>query len=143
MAKKPSFLFNQAGALPYLVDGDRTEIVLITSRNSWDWILQKGVIDPGETPESTGVKEALEEAGVIGDIAGETIGSYQQEKWGGVATISIFPLSVREIREDWDERGTRERVVVTLEEAVARVAPRIVPIVTAFGSDIRRYVHRD
>ncbi len=131
MAKKPDFLFRQAGGLPYLQDGVGLEIVLITSRSSGKWIFPKGVIDPGETPESTAVKEAQEEAGVVGRITGEALGTYEQEKWGGLARIDIYPLAVESLLEEWEEQATRERLVVGFEEARQLLAPSLAEILDA------------
>ena len=46
------------------VGGER-EYLLVESRTSpGEWVLPKGHIDPGETPEITAVREVQEEAGV-------------------------------------------------------------------------------
>jgi phosphohistidine phosphatase len=132
MAKKPDFLFNQAGALPYRGTGTQVEVVLIRSRTTGDWIFPKGVIDPGETPETTAVKEALEEAGVVGELTGGPLGWYEQEKWGGVARIEVYPLLVEELLEDWDERRTRQRQLFSLEYAKQITPLQLRAILEAF-----------
>lgn len=132
MAKKPDWLFKQAGALPYRHNGEQLEVVLITSRSSGKWIVPKGVIDPGETPESTAVKEAYEEAGVVGTIAGEVLGFFDQPKWGGVARVEVFPMEVKEILDDWDEQSTRNRFIGSLDEARQVASERIVEILDGF-----------
>lgn len=132
MASHPEFVFPQSGALPYLLDGEHVDVVLITSRATGDWIFPKGVIDPGETPESTAVRETEEEAGVVGALTGGPLGSYQQEKWGGLAIVEIYPLLVDEILDEWDEQDARQRVTVAVDEAKRIVARRLLPIVGAF-----------
>lgn len=136
MAKKPDFLFEQAGALPYRWDGDQVEIVLITSRSSGNWIFPKGVIDPGETPESTAVKETIEEAGVIGELTGKSLGAYKQKKWGGIAKVKVYPLLVTEMLDDWDEAEFRDRQLLPLDEAKELVASRLTKILAAFEEQV-------
>lgn len=136
MAKKPDFLFEQAGALPYRWDGDQVEIVLITSRSSGNWIFPKGVIDPGETPESTAVKETIEEAGVIGELTGKSLGAYKQKKWGGVAKVKVYPLLVTEMLDDWDEAEFRDRQLLPLDEAKELIHDRLAKILAAFEEQV-------
>jgi phosphohistidine phosphatase len=139
MAKKPEFMFKQAGALPYRRHGERVEIVLITSRSSGKWSLPKGIIDPGETPETTAVKEAFEESGVIGQLTGGALGCFEQEKWGGVARVEIYPLLVDKLLDDWDERGTRDRLVVSLDEARLILGDRIGAIIDVFENFLQSH----
>ncbi|TWT65167.1 NUDIX domain protein [Posidoniimonas polymericola] len=136
MAKKPDSFFKQAGALPYRWDGERVEIVLITSRSSGNWIFPKGVIDPGETPESTAVKETVEEAGVIGELTGDALGAYEQKKWGGVAKVKVFPLLVTELLDDWDECEIRERQLLPIKEAKELIHDRLTEILAAFEEQV-------
>jgi len=50
----------QACVIPFRRDGDEIVFCLITSLKKKRWIFPKGIIDPGETPEETALKEALE-----------------------------------------------------------------------------------
>ena len=67
----------QAGALPYAIVEGRMAFLLITSRRSGKWIFPKGIIEPNMTPWESAALEAVEEAGVTGDISSEPIGSYR------------------------------------------------------------------
>ncbi|QDU90916.1 NUDIX domain protein [Pirellulimonas nuda] len=125
MTAKPLWMFSQAGALAYVCDGDDVRVVLITSRITGKWIFPKGVIDPAETPESTACIEAREEAGVLGDVQGASLGFFEVEKWGGIARVEVFPLLVDEILVDWDERSSRSRAVVPVEVAKKLVDPEL------------------
>jgi mutator protein MutT len=53
-----------AGGVVYRRDGQRTEVALISVGPSGRWQLPKGIVDPGETPEFTAVREVREEAGI-------------------------------------------------------------------------------
>ncbi|MCA9259697.1 MAG: NUDIX hydrolase [Planctomycetales bacterium] len=130
MAKKPDWLFQQAAGLPYFSDQGEVRVVLVTSRSSKKWIFPKGVIDPGETRESTAVKEAWEEAGVQGEVTGDPLGCYEQAKWGGVATIEVLPLGCWTLAPTWDEDATRERQCVSVDEARALVGEPLERIVS-------------
>ena len=49
-------------------DGWETALVLVGSRAKPRWQLPKGLIDPGETPEQTAVREVREEAGIATEV---------------------------------------------------------------------------
>lgn len=133
MATKPEWLFRQAAAVPYLQEEGGVRIVLITSRSSGAWMLPKGVIDPGRTAAETAQQEAFEEAGVVGQISGPALGFYDhpKPKWGGVAKVEVYPLLALNLLEDWGERRTRRRDLVSVPEAIERLPPPISALVAA------------
>lgn len=57
-----------AGCVVYRNDEDRVRFLVISSSTGEHWVLPKGHIDPGETPETTALRELEEETGVIGEI---------------------------------------------------------------------------
>lgn len=109
----------QAAALAWLARPLR--FVLITSRRTRRWIFPKGEIEPGLDGPATAVQEAWEEAGVIGVAGTVCIGRYRSRKvrppreWD--LEIEVYPVAVREIRDNWPERAERTRRLVTIEEA--------------------------
>ena len=64
MAENSSRHFQQASVVPFRIRDGVTEVLLITSRKRKDWILPKGIVEPGQTPQEAAAMEALEEAGV-------------------------------------------------------------------------------
>jgi 8-oxo-dGTP pyrophosphatase MutT (NUDIX family) len=54
-----------SGATAVIVDG--TRVLLIRRADTGEWAPVTGVIDPGEQPAETAVRESLEEAGVLVD----------------------------------------------------------------------------
>jgi 8-oxo-dGTP pyrophosphatase MutT (NUDIX family) len=58
----------QAGAIVYRTDPD-LEILLVRARRTPDhWIFPKGHIEAGESAGEAALREAREEAGVLGDV---------------------------------------------------------------------------
>ena len=57
------------------VDGEREYLLVEARRSRGEWVLPKGHIEPGETPEAAAVREVQEEAGVRAEVvarAGES-----------------------------------------------------------------------
>ena len=70
----------QAAAIPYRWQRGRLEIAIITKRQGENWIVPKGHIEPGETPRQSALREAGEEAGLVGRIERRPCGSYRYSK---------------------------------------------------------------
>jgi 8-oxo-dGTP pyrophosphatase MutT (NUDIX family) len=95
----------QAAALPL----KKGRVCLITSRNGRRWVIPKGWIDPGQTAGETALQEAWEEAGLVGALEREPIGSYLYEKEGRTYHVIVFVLRVTSVAQDWPERTFRQR----------------------------------
>jgi 8-oxo-dGTP pyrophosphatase MutT (NUDIX family) len=99
------YRFTKAGAL---------EILLITSRNTRRWIIPKGWPIKGLKPAKSAAREAYEEAGVRGTVAGKAIGMFSYEKRlddesGAVpCEVRVFPLLVKRQLKAWPEANERE-----------------------------------
>jgi 8-oxo-dGTP pyrophosphatase MutT (NUDIX family) len=106
----------QSGALPYSVIENRVVFLLVTSRRTGRWIFPKGSISTGMTAWDSAAKEALEEAGVTGQIAKEPAGSYQNSDKGMVVDVDLYPLRVDAQHETWDEMDQRLRHWALLAE---------------------------
>ena len=117
----------QAGALPYAVVEGRLAFLLITTRKTGRWIFPKGRIEPDMAPWESAAMEAVEEAGVVGDISETAIGSYRASVGGSGATlidVDLYPLRVTQQLDDWREKGQRLRHWATLSEAKRLLADR-------------------
>jgi 8-oxo-dGTP pyrophosphatase MutT (NUDIX family) len=99
-------------------EAPQLEILLITSRKRKRWIIPKGIIEPGLSPQASAAKEAFEEAGVRGKIADQALGVYTHDKWNGTCTIEVFPLEVTSVVDDWPEGDVREREWMSLDKAL-------------------------
>jgi 8-oxo-dGTP pyrophosphatase MutT (NUDIX family) len=104
------------------------EILLLTSLRTKRWILPKGWPEAGLTLAASAAREALEEAGVTGQIEPTSIGHYHyiKEKAGHALPVKVdlFSLKVTRQRRIWAEKGAREIVWLPVELAAARVAER-------------------
>jgi 8-oxo-dGTP pyrophosphatase MutT (NUDIX family) len=95
----------QAAALPL----KKGRVCLIPSRNGKRWVIPKGWIEPGQTAGETALQEAWEEAGLVGALEREPIGSYLYEKEGRSYHVIVFVMQVTSVAQDWPERSFRQR----------------------------------
>ncbi len=93
------------------------KVCLITSRKTGQWIVPKGMIDPGFTAEEAALQEAWEEAGLEGRIEGDPVGSYRYEKWEREYQVLLYVMRVTEVHDEWEEAHQRERYWATFAEA--------------------------
>lgn len=60
-------LVHQAGAIVYRIHHARVDVLIVRAKKTpKQWIFPKGHIEPAEKPEAAALREAREEAGVIG-----------------------------------------------------------------------------
>lgn len=101
------------------------EVLLITSLRTRRWILPKGWPVPGLSLADSAAREALEEAGIVGEVGVEPVGRYdyvKEKKHGATpCTVEIFPLKVTGQRRSWPEKGAREIVWLPAEKAARQV----------------------
>lgn len=118
----------QYGALPYRLDDDASiRVLLVTSRETKRWIIPKGWPTKGLKPAEAAAREAYEEAGVRGRIAGRAFGHYVYEKRldnRGTTVpcqVEVFPLLVKRQSKDWPESKQRTVRWFNAAEAAAVV----------------------
>jgi 8-oxo-dGTP pyrophosphatase MutT (NUDIX family) len=116
----PDGVIRQAAALP-VRDG---AVCLITSRNGKRWLAPKGYLEPGKTAAEIALQEAWEEAGLVGALDPEPIGSYFYEKDGQTYHVLVFLMHATGEAAEWPERTFRERRWLTPAKAAERVADR-------------------
>ncbi len=97
------------------------QLCMVTSNSGRRWVIPKGQIDPGKTGGETALQEAWEEAGLVGVLRPEPVGSYLYEKWGLVHHVIVFVLQVNEIADNWPERRQRHRAWVPVAQAIERI----------------------
>src|SRR3954469_14148541 len=95
----------QAAAIP-VQDG---RVCMVTSSSGRRWVFPKGMIDDGHTPGQAALVEAWEEAGLVGSLDPDPLGSYVYEKFDREHHVLVYRMTVAEAREDWPERAVRQR----------------------------------
>jgi 8-oxo-dGTP pyrophosphatase MutT (NUDIX family) len=108
----------QAAALP-VRDG---EVCLVTSRNGKRWVAPKGCMEPGKTAGEIALQEAWEEAGLVGLLEPEPIGSYVYQKDGFTCHVIVFLMEVTSEAATWPEQSFRQRRWLSVAKAADRVA---------------------
>jgi 8-oxo-dGTP pyrophosphatase MutT (NUDIX family) len=117
----------QYAALPYRRrDDGTTEVMLVTSRETKRWIIPKGWPSQGRKPHASAAREALEEAGVLGQADADAIGAYHYPKRlkDGTTTrckVEVFPLKFKSQRKRWREKAERKARWFDLPKAVKAV----------------------
>ncbi|KAL5720128.1 diphosphoinositol-polyphosphate diphosphatase [Ranunculus cassubicifolius] len=100
------------------------EVLMINSTSGPGLLFPKGGWENDETVEEGAVREAIEEAGVRGDLM-EFLGHYHfkskthQDEFSpeGLCKAAMFALFVKEELESWPEQSTRMRKWLTIPEA--------------------------
>ena len=62
----------QAAVIPYRIRKERIEVALVTTSRGKGWIVPKGSVDSGERPRDAAIREAEEEAGLLGVVTPAT-----------------------------------------------------------------------
>ena len=109
MGKKPERFYRQSAVIPYRIVGNKIEILLITTIRKGRWVIPKGIIEPGLSARESASKEAIEEAGIIGDVGEEPIGKYSYAKWGGLCRVKVYAMKVNTVFDRWPEESVRKR----------------------------------
>jgi 8-oxo-dGTP pyrophosphatase MutT (NUDIX family) len=128
----------QCGALAFRGDAS-LEVLLVTSRGKGRWVIPKGWPMRGRTRHAAAAIEALEEAGVVGEIGRKPLGDYDAVKVldNGEAIpcrVEVYPLRFVEQKTRWREQGQRVVRWFPWEAAAAAVTePGLARIIRRFG----------
>jgi hypothetical protein len=76
------------------------------------------------TPEQIALQEAWEEAGLVGLLHTQPVGSYRYEKAGMTYEVVMFLMDVTTVVKDWPECRRRSRYWMVPSKAVDRVRER-------------------
>jgi 8-oxo-dGTP pyrophosphatase MutT (NUDIX family) len=116
MADIPDYI-RQAAAIP-VRDG---QICLVTSSSGKRWVIPKGMLEPGSTTGQIALQEAWEEAGLVGVLHPEPVGTYLYEKLGGTHFVTVFLMEVTDEAPQWPERQLRQREWLNTADALDRL----------------------
>jgi 8-oxo-dGTP pyrophosphatase MutT (NUDIX family) len=107
----------QAAAIPIKAG----QVCLVTSTSGKRWVIPKGCLEPGKTANEIALQEAWEEAGLVGMLEREPVGSYLYEKLGNTYHVLVFILRVTEVADIWPEASWRQRVWLKPTQALTRL----------------------
>ena len=130
----------QVAALPWRVGANGLEILMITSRETRRWVIPKGGRMAGKTDPQAAAVEAMEEAGVQGEIEQIALGTFRYAKRlkngdERMCIVSVFPLKVLIQLGAWPEAAERERRWMLVEDAAASVMePDLADLIRSFGT---------
>src|SRR5438309_11609284 len=116
MANASEFI-RQAAALPVR----NGKICLVTSSNGKRWVVPKGLIERGQTAAEAALQEAWEEAGLVGLLDQEPLGSFLYEKWCGTCHVVVFLMQVTDVAQSWPESDLRQRSWLSPAGALERI----------------------
>ncbi len=118
----------ESGVLAFRREGNGDpRVLLISRRRSKKWGIPKGRVVPHLSFRENAVKEAFEEAGVVGHVSPFSVGVFRAERRRAnssapeVIEVWIYLLEVAETLSDWPEKDKRATCWVTCEAAARRL----------------------
>lgn len=131
-------IYEQSAVIPYRHCAGDVEFLLITSIRRGRWIVPKGIVEPHLSPQQSAANEALEEAGIEGDVEDDPLGQYEYSKWGGVCRVQVFLMRVTAMAGEWLEADARQRAWVSPETALRRVEQAGLRVLLTQAADVLR-----
>ena len=99
----------------------RLEFCLITSLKKRWWGFPKGIVESHQNLAEAARQEALEEAGLLGTVVGQPLGSYADRKWNRELRVTGVLFEVHQVLDEWPEMPLRQRIWNTTEEAISHL----------------------
>ena len=117
----------QVAALPVRREADGSvQVLLVTSRETARWVIPKGWPWRGCKDCVAAAHEAREEAGVLGQVETEPMGSfvYQKRRSSGpeLVRVDVYLIEVATQLDSWPEQDERQRAWFTLLDAAHAVS---------------------
>ena len=127
-----------AGAVVFRRRNDQVLYLVVSSSDGLNWVLPKGHIDPGETPEIAALRELEEEAGIVGEIV-IPLSVRDFIKGGKEAAVKFFlvrELGATASKEDrtvrWEEQAAAQQLLTFAEarEALSEGAAKMAELLS-------------
>jgi 8-oxo-dGTP pyrophosphatase MutT (NUDIX family) len=133
-------MLRQIAALPVRANSDGTiDVFLVTSRGSGRWIIPKGNPISGLSPPDVAEREAMEEAGLMGQVLPRRIGSFEFHRLrvsGETCLVDVYPMHVEKQLQDFDEKRQRTVRLCSMETALAIVCSRaLAGLIEQYGAE--------
>ena len=107
----------QAAVIAYRIRKERVEVALVTTSRGKGWIVPKGSVDAGERPREAAIREAEEEAGLLGVVSRKPLGRYLRVKGNRPCRVDVYLMRVTKVRENWLEDKLRRRRWMLIPDA--------------------------
>lgn len=132
---RPAYYYRQSAVIPYRWVGDELQLLLVTSSSGRRWVIPKGIVEPGLSEQASAAREALEEAGAIGQLLPTPVGAFSHDKWGGSCRVLVYAMAVERLQEPsvWQENH-RQRCWCSIQQAQQRVeSAQLARLIGRFG----------
>jgi len=109
----------QAAVIPYRIRKERVEVALVTTSRGKGWVVPKGSVDDGERPREAAIREAEEEAGLLGVVPRKPFGRYLRNKGSRSWQVDVYLMRVTDVLDYWLEDKLRRRRWMRIPDAAA------------------------
>lgn len=118
--KKTDFI--QSGVIPIRKNkNNKIEICLITSREGKNLIVPKGLVEDGISVTDSALKEAWEEAGLLGYIIEGFEDEFKLNKWGRTFSVKYYIMIVESEKNNFEEADFRKKIWTSFNKAIKTV----------------------
>ncbi|MGO4485990.1 NUDIX hydrolase [Rhizobium pisi] len=115
----------QSGAICYRRDRKgRLEVLLVSSRRNGRWGIPKGHIEGSEPSSAAALREAFEEAGILGVVGSTPFGNftYRKDTSTNQYNVTVHLLKVSKVARRFPEKGIRKTQWFLLKDALRDAA---------------------
>ncbi|MGD2116809.1 MAG: NUDIX domain-containing protein [Chromatiales bacterium] len=135
---RPAYYYTQSAVIPYRINNNCLEILIISSSKNKHWVVPKGIADPGHSLQESAAKEAFEEAGIEGQVDAKALGNYSYPKWGASCDVTVYPMLVeRELTDQQWQEDHRKRQWVSAKQAIKRLKQaELGPMIQALSNQL-------
>jgi 8-oxo-dGTP pyrophosphatase MutT (NUDIX family) len=127
----------QAAVIPYRIRKERVEVALVTTSGGKGWIVPKGSVDDGEHPREAAIREAEEEAGLLGVVPRKPMGRYLHVKGNHRCRVDVYMMRVTDVLESWLEDNLRRRRWMKIPDAAIYLREELQEFVHAVEGAVR------
>jgi 8-oxo-dGTP pyrophosphatase MutT (NUDIX family) len=124
----------KAAVIPYRIRKKRVEVALVTTASGTGWIVPKGSVGEGEHARDAAIREAEEEAGLLGVLPPKPLGCYRHINGEGVCRVDVYLMRVTSVLDHWLEDRLRRRRWMRIPDAAACVRKELRHFVHAIES---------
>ena len=126
----------EAGVLPCHNSEDELWIMLIRSTLDDIWDVPKGIMKSDQTPAECAAAEAMDKAGLVGDLRQQPYGVFYYAEFGRNFEVTMFVQDVDGVYDHWENEDLFFHRWCTIDEAVKKLVhpdlSEMVPKLPAF-----------